>query len=198
MTLGAVGAMAQGQIQAQNGGTGIPGGFPILITAGGVTNVLGTGSTNAFGIGPKSVIVQLWVGTNGSATLFPIDIGTNSQSTVAGSQGNFVVGTGNPENLPAPFDGTFVIEYLYKAWSINTGASSYAQAMNASQGYVGQSAMGFVQPVVSPNPAVPPTFGTGPGQIPAGTFVLAPVPEPSTIALAGLGAASLLLFRRRK
>jgi len=29
-------------------------------------------------------------------------------------------------------------------------------------------------------------------------IVLTPVPEPSTIALAGLGAASLLLFRRRK
>jgi len=31
-----------------------------------------------------------------------------------------------------------------------------------------------------------------------GNIVLQPVPEPTTIALAGLGAASLLLFRRRK
>jgi hypothetical protein len=29
-------------------------------------------------------------------------------------------------------------------------------------------------------------------------LVLAPIPEPSTFALAGLGAAALLIFRRRK
>lgn len=31
-----------------------------------------------------------------------------------------------------------------------------------------------------------------------GSFVVSPVPEPSSMALAGLGAASLLIFRRRK
>jgi len=40
----------------------------------------------------------------------------------------------------------------------------------------------------------PANFGY-PGSL---SFTLVPVPEPSTIALAGLGAASLMLFRRRK
>jgi hypothetical protein len=31
-----------------------------------------------------------------------------------------------------------------------------------------------------------------------GSFTIAPVPEPSTLALAGLGGAALLLFRRKK
>ena len=40
-----------------------------------------------------------------------------------------------------------------------------------------------------------------PASLTAGAFnglVLAPIPEPSTFALAGLGAAALLIFRRRK
>jgi hypothetical protein len=45
--------------------------------------------------------------------------------------------------------------------------------------------------------ATPPAvFGAGAGQISG--FTITSVPEPSTIALGGLGAAALLLFRRRK
>jgi hypothetical protein len=36
------------------------------------------------------------------------------------------------------------------------------------------------------------------GQIPGMNLVTVPVPEPSTIALAGLGAAAIVIFRRRK
>jgi hypothetical protein len=48
---------------------------------------------------------------------------------------------------------------------------------------------------VSPGPGVP-IFGTGPGQF--GRAVFPETPEPATIAIGGLGAAALLLFRRRK
>jgi len=42
-------------------------------------------------------------------------------------------------------------------------------------------------------------FGSSPGQVNTPMFLqLQPVPEPSTFALAGLGAAALLIFRRRK
>jgi hypothetical protein len=42
-------------------------------------------------------------------------------------------------------------------------------------------------------------FGSSAGQIPGGMILaFQPVPEPSTFALAGLGAATLLIFRRRK
>jgi hypothetical protein len=41
-------------------------------------------------------------------------------------------------------------------------------------------------------------FGGGAGQILGFNLGLAPVPEPSSFALAGLGAAALLIFRRRK
>jgi hypothetical protein len=42
-------------------------------------------------------------------------------------------------------------------------------------------------------------FGAGPGEISNGIFLQAqPVPEPSTFAFAGLGAATLLIFRRAR
>lgn len=67
--------------------------------------------------------------------------------------------------------------------------------------FFGESATGFVNPgTVNPGPVI---FGVGSGLIsnPSGSpmnLYLLPVPEPTTIALAGLGGLSLLLFRRRK
>ena len=94
-------------------------------------------------------------------------------------------------------------------WSANIG-TTWAQAnawYTAGQsssvpftGWFGLS--GVATTVVLGGGAVPSgtPFGIGAGQ--AGSFSLlrtdAPVPEPSTFALAGLGAAALLIFRRRK
>ncbi len=58
-----------------------------------------------------------------------------------------------------------------------------------------------INPTTSTSPAPgTPLFGSTPSATQFGGFVLnvVPVPEPSTMVLAGLGAASLLLFRRRK
>jgi len=44
-------------------------------------------------------------------------------------------------------------------------------------------------------PAIPLTYGDAAG---FNGLVLAPIPEPTTFALAGLGVAALLVFRRRK
>jgi len=41
-------------------------------------------------------------------------------------------------------------------------------------------------------------FGVTTGSIPANSLVLTPVPEPSTLAIGGLGLAALAFFRRRK
>jgi hypothetical protein len=75
---------------------------------------------------------------------------------------------------------------MARAW-FNTGFASYdaAKVGGANIGYVifNQSATFF--PAAAPNTIFP-------------SFTLGLIPEPSTFALAGLGAVCLLLFRRRK
>ena len=78
---------------------------------------------------------------------------------------------------------------MARAW-FNTGFATYdlSKAGGRNTGYVifAQAATAF--PAGAPN-TVFPTFTVGTSGV---------IPEPSTFALAGLGAAALLLFRRRK
>jgi len=83
------------------------------------------------------------------------------------------------------------------AWTGDFATFQEASAGNALLAWTGDSnsggMLGWTQPTGG---------GTSPGQpLVAGAYnglVLAPIPEPSTFALAGLGAAALLIFRRRK
>ncbi len=106
--------------------------------------------------------------------------------------------------LPGTFAGEQVYVQVY-AWDSKYSTPDAALAAGAVFGAwsAGQNntTYGFIGApelvnslTVSPGPGVP-IFGTGPGQF--GRCVI-PTPEPATMALGGLGAAVLLLFRRRK
>lgn len=73
--------------------------------------------------------------------------------------------------------------------------------VNGATTYTGTTAS-FVNHEGQPSASVVPQPINGNGSLGAGgwngNLVLTTVPEPSTIALGGLGAAALLLFRRRK
>jgi len=91
--------------------------------------------------------------------------------------------------------GTFEVQ----GWTGNF--SSYAAAL-AGASFVGQTPT-FANAEGNPNGSPPsnpvPISQTGnAGAGWNGNLILVPVPEPSTIVLGGLGAAALLLFRRRK
>lgn len=98
-------------------------------------------------------------------------------------------------------------QWILVAWTTSLGSWATVSAdlisgLFASSGYVGWSAVGIGAAGDSPANLGSPLIiqGASGSIIPSGMSLLAvsPVPEPSTMALAGLGGAALLLFRRRK
>lgn len=88
-------------------------------------------------------------------------------------------------------------------WSANEGttwaqvAAEIASGTWQAQGFYGFSAVGYVTSGGVGSPASPPNplFG---GTGISGFQMLATVPEPTTVALIGLGGLGLAMFRRRK
>lgn len=107
----------------------------------------------------------------------------------ASNAGLFAGGaTPNPSGTSMPAGATYTMQA--RAWYNNGQYATYDAAFAAGAN-VGVSAFFNLAPTVAPTPA-PATTGLQ-------SFTVAGiVPEPSTFALAGLGAAALLLFRRRK
>jgi len=91
--------------------------------------------------------------------------------------------------------------YIIAGWSVDNGYlwnDAWRTTLPGS-GYFGFSTVAHgVAGGPSGGGAIPPLnlFGGAPSLTQG--FVLQPVPEPATMALAGLGAAALLIFRRRK
>ncbi len=77
------------------------------------------------------------------------------------------------------------------AWYNPTGTGTFAAAYASGTQNVGWSTLETIKLVAGTDQASQDTTGI-PG------FTVQPVPEPSTLALAGLGGLSLLLMRRRK
>jgi len=122
------------------------------------------------------------------ATTTPVLVGLGSGQ----GDGNFSVGTGVTGTATAPGASA---EFEVVGW---TGAATSYSAANVAGNFVGigtpfQNGTGG-----NGTPALVPMDMTGW----TGNLILTPVaggiPEPTTIALGGLGAAALLLFRRRK
>jgi hypothetical protein len=94
--------------------------------------------------------------------------------------GNFAFGT--------------VVTLQVRAWDINYGATYEAAFANpANAGPFGKSALFAYQ---IPATAADPVANFFMNNFLA--FTIIDVPEPSTFALVGLGAAALVIFRRRK
>ncbi len=182
--------LAQGFLGARNQNT-----TPLLIrTPDYVTHLAGALDSP---LAPGSVIVTLWIATNGAppSELVEVARGTDSTSPLPGAAGTFDLG--NPLVLPAPWDGTFPVELLYRAWWATTGATwEEALAATPVQSFfpsAGQTPLltGFALGSGSQPP--PETFG--PGLLQGLTIS---VPEPTTPALLGAGILALLVLRRRK
>jgi len=195
LTVGALSAMAQGKFAFANNSA-----FPITSKDTG----LPVGAGNAV-LGPSSIHVALLIANDGAplSSLKMVAMVNNSASTSALAKGTF--NGGNPFVLPATSgvttDGSAKIEYMFVAWDVASGVTDPVVALadwTAGQGvtWYGKSALGTGYTPATALGIAGATFGTGPGQV--GGFSVAQAPEPSTLALGGIGAAALLLFRRRK
>jgi len=137
-----------------------------------------------------TTFVTLFGGTS-AANLSPVISVANNSSVLAlnGGPGYFDWSYGAVTGVGASGTGFFQLV----AWS---GSASLASATFRADSAVWSQTVGGVipPPPNTPNPA-PPALN-----IPGTSLVLQAVvvPEPSTFALAGLGSAALLIFRRRK
>jgi hypothetical protein len=120
---------------------------------------------------------------------------------------------GNPTTDNVSINGRAAgstVSFVVVGWSSQVAGQNWAQAeayidavINTGQapttGWIGASAVATSVTLAAPPSPSPNIFGTSAGQIGGFNLLMnAPVPEPSTFALAGLGAATLLIFRRRK
>lgn len=179
-------ALAQGTIDFHNPNT-----FPLRVAdAGGTVTTVGAAGSP---LGPASVRVGLFIGTGSTlASLTMVGMTTNSSSTLPLFVGTF--NGGNPYAI-AGHPQNEVVNFAFAAWSISSGALTYADAIASGIGYAGNSTIGVGYTLAggATTPAL--TFGNGAAQVQG--FQLNPVPEPSTIALGLLGAAALFLRRRK-
>jgi len=144
----------------------------------------------------QDVNAQLLAGTSaGSLTPIATLLLSNNSATgditaFAPQNGSFIDNSTTVYSVPGTtVSGTAFFEVL--AW---VGPfSSYAAAVAGGAAH-GDSGV-FSNPTGGPNPPNPTVPAPGLPNMPA---VVLSVPEPGTIALAGLGLASLLVIRRRK
>jgi len=138
-------------------------------------------------------VALLW--NNGSSFQVINTFNSSTANVGASNPGYFNAGVINVPTFTAT--GTFEVEGWY-----NTAGTygTYATAVAAATGttYAGVTTQFTAKEVQSPTTPVDMAVnGAVAGQW-SGAVLLTPVPEPTTIALGGLGAAALLLFRRRK
>jgi len=136
-----------------------------------------------------SVSFQLYAAAGNNAlesSLLPVGPVFGTSTIAAGRMANTVIDVPTAI-VPAGGAATFQI------WAWTSSFASYAAA-SIGGGLVGKSVTfnSATSPAGPPPPAPTTLAGLYPG------FAVQLVPEPSTFVLAGLGIASLLLFRRRK
>lgn len=190
MTVAAAGAFAQGTVNFLNDSVTLSSPPDRLIRFG--PNQGALSNTPAFG---TNVQVQLYYGasTAPEGSLIPV---TSAPARLRAST-SAAIGTwsaGGFRTLTGFDFGAGTVNLQVRVWDLAFGATYELAIQNPlNTGLVGKSAL-FQY-------LIPASSGAPGGDFAMKTFsvfTVDAIPEPSTFALAGLGAAALLIFRRRK
>jgi len=160
------------------------------------TNANGTGFPPA---GSSAYSAGLWWGASGtpeaSLQLLPAASGGVTSTWNANSAGLF---QGGLATFPVP--GGTPVALQVRVWqnSFPDYQTALAQGGIAGKGPLQQITLGNAPGVPLPTPPADLVAPTGAGDTPLTRFAVAPVPEPSSIALGLLGLGAIVLFRRRK
>src|SRR5947208_2700042 len=173
-----VGAFAQGQLDFRNRNATVT---PIIDAP--ITDIDGTTKLSGAGF-----LAQLYFSTTGASGSFTAVTDPAAPFRTGAGVGYWDYGADFARTLPGVAAGSSVW-FLVRVWDAASG--SFAAAQTRPGGKWGQSNNGAGLSVLTGGPTVPPS---APGVL---VFTSFQVPEPSTIALGLLGAAALLLRRRK-
>ena len=137
--------------------------------------------------------------SNNAGRINPVQLSGNTQVSWANGVTNNIVLVGWSANLGSSWVG---VSNILAALALGNTAPLTAQVGSANA-FFGETSIGYINPNAStPGAAI---VGTGAGTangLPLFSLntqlYLLPVPEPTSLALAGLGGLSLLLFRRQR
>lgn len=180
-------ATAQGQIYLDNYATGVVP-YPLITYGAGSGGTLGDAVTGGFTVGIYM-----------SATSFTFEGAT----TQAGANNSLLPGAQSVAANSTTALGNPVAGYYnasgFLATPVAAGQTVYftVLAYNGAT-YDASTIRGHSKVLSLVTSAAPPIAGMGGLDSGFSVAAVAPIPEPSTFALAGLGLASLLIFRRRK
>ena len=191
-------------------------------SAGQVTGIGGGGYT-ATAVAADGYYYQLLFLVNGAQIAAPTTLAGLNTFTSSGVAETAVNNTGTAGRLsvvtsatqaatPVAWSAGTSATIVLAGWSANLG-NNYATVLGElnswstdyiANAYFGLSSSGYISPnAVGVNGATLFNSATNPNGTPINSpntplYLLSPAPEPGTMALAALGGASLLLFRRRK
>jgi hypothetical protein len=203
-TLICVGAFAQGKVQFANDSLHL---IYYSTDAGGLrpgdSALAGKGVFGGAMPGGVTLVADLYVGSNSTSLVF-----AKSTTFSAVTKGRIVNAN---VDLPAPFAAN--IPWTFQV-QVRDSAFATAAAAEAGASYFGYSpfftTVGNLGPafnsIVNPNAPALSTWAAGTLDLSTesglsgarGALSVQVIPEPASLALAGIGAAALLIFRRRK
>jgi len=170
--------------------------MPNTATPGvGATTVWDGTWSGAVGLGGGSLTAT---NSNTAGYLNPVQASGDTQVNWANGTTDNIVVVGWSANLGSTWFG---VSNILAQLALGNVAPYVAQ-VGGGEAFFGESAIGYINPALTTPGASIVGSSPTPNGLPIYSLnmqlYLVPVPEPGTMALAGLGGLSLLLFRRRK